>query len=226
MAGRCGARRYLMQSFALRSHVRACIDGANLVFLDLRHDRYRAVPIRSAPTIVGFTDEGRRGGASAASLVALGLIENVEGAVDYSAQRARAPEAKLVIEREAQPTILDAVMVVVGCNRAAFALRRRRLDLTLESIVRRKALLREGGRPVERAVAIFEALRPWYPRARVCLFDSLALMSFLLDCGIAPTLVLGVRTTPFAAHCWLELGDRLVSDMSDYCPSFTPIAWV
>jgi hypothetical protein len=215
-----------MQLFALRPHVRACIDGANLVFLDLRHDRYRAVPIRSAPTIVGFTDEGPRRSASAASLVALDLIEEVEGAVDCAQRRTRAPEAKLAIGREAQPTLMDAVRFVVGCNRAAFALKRRRLDLTLASIVRRKVLLREGAQPVERAVGVFEALRPWYPRARVCLFDSLALMSFMLDCGIAPTLVLGVRTTPFAAHCWLELGDRLVSDMSDYCPSFTPIAWV
>lgn len=215
-----------MQLFALRPHVRACIDGANLVFLDLRNDRYRAVPIRSAPAIVGFTEEGTRRDAAAASLVALDLIESVEGAVEGVPERARAPEAKLVIGRGAKPTLSDAARFVVGCNRAALALKRRRLDLTLASIVRRKAKVREGAEPVERAVAIFETLRPWYPRARVCLFDSLALMSFMLDCGIAPTLVLGVRTTPFAAHCWLELGDRLVSDMSDYCPSFTPVAWV
>jgi hypothetical protein len=52
----------------------------------------------------------------------------------------------------------------------------------------------------ERLVAVFEAVRPWYPRSRVCLFDALALMRFMLQADAKPNLVIGVRTKPFTVE--------------------------
>jgi hypothetical protein len=36
-------------------------------------------------------------------------------------------------------------------------------------------------------------------------------------------LVLGVFAAPFAAHCWIQIGDTVLNDRLDYVRSFTPI---
>jgi len=215
-----------VQNYQLKPHVRACVDGANLVFLDLRRDRYRAVPVRGAPPIAGLTDGVAANNAIEQGLVALDLIETAAVQSGPGLQRSRAPERKLVPGQDGAPTLSDVASFTRSCVGASHALRARRLDLTLARLAKRKAKLRGGSPPAERVAAMFETLRPWYPRERVCLFDSLALMGFMLARGLRPTLVLGVRTTPFAAHCWIEFDDMLVSDTSDHCASFTPIAWV
>lgn len=216
-----------MQSYRLKSNVRACIDGAILVFLDLRRDRYRAVSVENAPRIAGLTEGAGRASASEASLLALDLIEAAGDQTDAIAlQRRRAPGRKLVLEGGHRPTTRELASFWAACVWSAHMLRLRRLDQALASLSNRKALAGVGASSAEKAAGLFEHLRPWYPRRRICLFDSLALMRFMLDRGVAPTLVLGVRTAPFAAHCWVEMNDALVSDMSDHCASFTPIAWV
>lgn len=59
-------------------------------------------------------------------------------------------------------------------------------------------------------VGHFLLLRPLFYAARGrCLFDSLVLVEFLSYYGLYPNLVLGVRTNPFKAHCWVE-GDGFV----------------
>lgn len=214
-----------MLTYKLRSHVRACVDGANLVFLDLRRDRYRAVRAVSAPRIVGVTEGGAEPSAVEKSLLELELIELADETTPPIVQRPRAPEQKLACKRGLKPSLGEAATFFSTCLRCSLELKQRRLDLMLASLQRRKALAR-GAASAERVAGIFEELRPWYPQQRVCLFDSLALMRFMLDHGLAPSLVFGVRTTPFSAHCWLELNGVLVSDTSDYCASFTPIAWV
>lgn len=215
-----------MQSYRLKSNVRACFDGANLVFLDLRRDRYRAVSISNAPRIAGLTEGVPRTSVSEASLLALDLIEPAGEQTEAAAPRQRAPERKLILESGLRPSLHEVAAFCGACVRSAHALKSRRLDQALASLSRRKALARGGALSAEMVAGLFEDLRPWYPRRRVCLFDSLALTRFMLEHGLAPTLVLGVRTMPFAAHCWVELNGALVSDMSDHCASFTPIAWV
>lgn len=69
----------------------------------------------------------------------------------------------------------------------------------------------------------FVRLRPLYPRAASCLFDSLALGRFLLHAGIRTELVFGVRGGPFAAHAWLQKEGRIVNDDAEYCAGFTPM---
>lgn len=215
-----------MQTYRLKSHVRACIDGANVVFLDLRRDRYWSVPARTAPTIAGVTDAETRQAASSSRLLDLELIERADGDAASSLARDRAPERKLEYPSDVDPSWHDGLAFLAACVATSRALSLRRLDLVLAVLARRKASLRTGTTDAERAVGIFEHLRPWYPRRRVCLFDSVALMRFMLAKGLAPHLVLGVRTMPFAAHCWLEFDGVLVGDTSDHCASFTPIAWV
>lgn len=81
----------------------------------------------------------------------------------------------------------------------------------------------QRSRSAASCVASFRRLRPWSFAAKdQCLFHSLALLRFLTLHGICATWVIGVRTTPWNAHSWVQLG-RMVLDgtpesVYDYAP--------
>jgi hypothetical protein len=72
-------------------------------------------------------------------------------------------------------------------------------------------------------VAIFNSWRAFYPRDYLCLFDSLALLEFLLHYGVQADWIFGVASDPFAAHCWLQRGNVLLNDSLDRVTGFYPI---
>jgi len=56
-----------------------------------------------------------------------------------------------------------------------------------------------------------------------CLTRSIALASRLFAQGVSAELMLGVQLRPFAAHAWVQAGDRLLNDRVDVVRDFTPI---
>lgn len=75
-----------------------------------------------------------------------------------------------------------------------------------------------------RLALVFYFLRPWIRTAKdQCLFDSISLMKFLLLNSAIATLIIGVRTGPFAAHCWVQTSDVVLNSSLDHCRQFTPI---
>ncbi|MEG8049026.1 lasso peptide biosynthesis B2 protein [Sphingomonas aurantiaca] len=56
-----------------------------------------------------------------------------------------------------------------------------------------------------------------------CLTRSIALASRLFAQGLTAELILGVQLRPFAAHAWVQAGDRLLNDRVDVVRDFTPI---
>jgi len=62
------------------------------------------------------------------------------------------------------------------------------------------------------------------PARRLCVPDSLALIRCLWRRGIDADLFFGVRLSPFAAHCWVQKDDVLLTDplniVADYAPVF------
>lgn len=65
--------------------------------------------------------------------------------------------------------------------------------------------------------------RPWIPFEGECLQRAFLLRAFLANRGIAANWVFGVRTKPFAAHCWLQIGDTVVGDRLERVNLYTPI---
>jgi hypothetical protein len=76
-------------------------------------------------------------------------------------------------------------------------------------------------------VGIFIRLRPvFYSTRRACLFNSLTLIEFLAAYGVFPTLVIGVQSGPFGAHCWVQDGSTVFDDTPEYVGNYTPILWI
>ncbi len=210
--------------YTLTANVRACVDQSVVVFLDLRMDRYLSVDLKRAPPILGVC-EGASPNAGA-SLVAHGLIEATpklsrEGQSGAGLTASADPNHF----RSCRASLADVVAMLDACLRASIAVRARRLDRTFRVYARRKRVDKPANTELAELVGRFECIRPWYPRARVCLFDSLALMNFLLAFGHKPEIVMGVRATPFAAHCWVESDGVCLNDAAETCQSYTPIAW-
>jgi transglutaminase superfamily protein len=105
--------------------------------------------------------------------------------------------------------------------------------LRIEAIVNR--LARDGRRLNDRTacpsvaqlrlhIERFRRLRLWaYSAAGVCLVDSLVLVEYLRRSGVPSTLVIGVKTKPFAAHAWVQCGSLVVNDKFERVRQYTPI---
>jgi transglutaminase superfamily protein len=114
---------------------------------------------------------------------------------------------------------------LTACVRADATLRLRSFSKTVESIARRPR--REAGVDAVCAAALaFRRMRPYYPRAYLCMFDSLALIHFLALRGLGADFVFGVDLTPFEAHCWVQCGDVVLNDDINVVRRYTPIMLV
>lgn len=66
-------------------------------------------------------------------------------------------------------------------------------------------------------------VRPWIPFEGECLQRSFQLRCYLASRGVASDWIFGVRTWPFSAHCWLQIGDLVVGDRLARVRRYTPI---
>lgn len=74
-----------------------------------------------------------------------------------------------------------------------------------------------------RLASAFEAVRPWIPFEGDCLQRAFMLHHHLRANGVRADWVFGVRTWPFLAHCWIQVGDIVVGDSLERVSGFTPI---
>lgn len=76
---------------------------------------------------------------------------------------------------------------------------------------------------VARLTAIFVRRLPWVPAQGACLYRAWLLRRLLRSAGEDATWVFAVRTWPFGAHCWLQVGDAVLDDDPDRVNQYTPI---
>lgn len=76
---------------------------------------------------------------------------------------------------------------------------------------------------VVRLVSTFERVLPWLPFQGVCLYRAFLLRRVLRWRGHRTRWMFGVRTWPFLAHCWLQVGDVVLDDAAERLSAFSPI---
>jgi hypothetical protein len=97
--------------------------------------------------------------------------------------------------------------------------------------IRREIARMSGNRPAREGLTQAEIARAFEQARRIapaidrCLPRSIAIAAMLRANGHRPTIVFGVRM-PFAAHCWVQCGTRIVSDAIDDVHPLTPILWL
>ncbi|MGH8285650.1 MAG: lasso peptide biosynthesis B2 protein [Steroidobacteraceae bacterium] len=230
-----------MPPYLLLKHVYACLSGEQLVLLDLKADRYFALECTEAaalaPLVRGWPVQADGSGGGDETMVRE-LLSRSLLTQDESAGKDAMPVA--VDTAEAELFLDDTVPLLnarrvttalVATTRAAVLMRCTALARIVRGVSRRKRL--RGGAPapaveeLRELVSVFDYLRPFLFSARDgCLLDCLALSEFLAPHGLFPTWVFGVRTKPFAAHCWLQHDGVLLNDCIERTGSFTPIMTV
>lgn len=66
-------------------------------------------------------------------------------------------------------------------------------------------------------------VRVWAPFDGACLARSYMALRYLRLCGHDAAWVIGVRTWPFSAHCWLQVGDVVLDDGAERVLPYHPI---
>ncbi len=201
-----------------------CIVGDRAVFLDLRSDRYLSAPAELGRRVVEF-------GASAINR--LGVDQLVERGILLSTEGLGA-----VVEvpfQHASQSIFDAAIPGVSALAALDALAR---DTVFEMALRKQPIrslvgqLRQKKQGVQRRecesktrsiAASYRAADYIRSGNNRCLARSLALLNHLLERGCCSELVIGVRTTPFRAHCWVQHHEVVLTDTVDRVRQYSPV---
>lgn len=84
-------------------------------------------------------------------------------------------------------------------------------------------LQRYSEEKLSRLVGATRISRTWVPGEGECLQRSFQLRHVLAARGVRADWVFGVRTWPFNAHCWLQIGDLVVGDRLARVRRYTPI---
>lgn len=185
----------------LKPHVRACREADWIVFLDLRGNSYSAmdaagVALPNAQAIA----------ASEKTLSQLERRKLVAPAHPTAQTAGRAHKRRFVIAcLWARSVVARGALVRAAADLSALKWRcANEVDVQTE--------FRE-----------YVRLRPWFPGAHACLFDSLALSRYMMDAGQSVDWVVGVKARPFAAHSWVEHAGDILNDDRETCGPFTEI---
>lgn len=231
-----------VQPYFIPRHVHFCETGNQVVFLDLRRDKYLAIgqAERQALSglVVGWPSDAppaisAANNAVVQSMLKLGLLTQ-----DARIGKEAAPltidlvDAVFVDDDFERRTTMHARLLssfLFACARAKLALAMRPFGRVVAAVRKRKAksLQRAGAFDLDRGrelVAVFDRLRPFIFTAKdACLFDSLAMIEFLALHELYPDWLLGVQVQPFGAHSWVQHRHFVFNGSVEYVRRFTPI---
>jgi len=218
--------------FALAKGVSCCVLGAQLMFLDIERDRYFCLTPEADLAFCQLIAAAPLDPAHQSiidGLVARGLLARTDDdRAPVACIGPGIPELSLIDTNRACSTVA-VIQAGVGLYRTARALRRQRWPSVLAALAHDKAQLdpaRTSDEALADVAAAFEQLGGFITPIDQCVPRSVAVMRRSIALGLAPTLVIGVRLRPFAAHCWVQHQKLLVNERVDRARNFTPILTV
>ena len=238
-------QREIHAMYELAPDVYACATGRRYIFLDLKCDRYIAVPAtqihRCVPKIIGLhpghhandfpsvNDESSTDVAE--ELLQAGLLrhaaqlEGPQPPLPAAATRELEYSHRAQTDRRTQRHSLRAVWAMLRADIALRTIPLWRIAGRVRATKARPAPDLSDPPPweVESITSSLLHIRPWYPRNYLCLYDSLALMLLLGSFRIRADWLFGVREDPFIAHCWVQHKSTVLNDHLDRIRSFVPI---
>lgn len=215
--------------YRLPDGVHWCVCSDRAIFLDIRADRYFCIPtgpsqtlrrLAAAETAAGDDRHIRwllnKGILIASTANEIRAHTSVESAgSDYPIGEAC---------RRKPLYVASAILAEI---RFARALRRASLADVLDKCGGRKSATnaerRDLANRVSNIVAAFGIVSLLFRETDRCLVRALALFSVCRKQGIYPKLVFGVRLHPFGAHCWVQLGTRILVGNFEQTRLYTPI---
>jgi len=202
-----------------------CFAGDKLIVLDLRTDRYLALRGDRRAAFERLRARAPNDGEAMTALVSTGLFVRCDAETRLDPPDIVVPRADLgdrPRERPVMGMIMATARHLYWARRAQTS---HRIARTVADLLNRKRVLAAGedGAAIVDIATGYASARTLIPIPPRCLIDSLALFRLMLHRGFAPALVFGVRPEPFAAHCWLQSSERILTGSADDAHNFTPI---
>lgn len=219
--------------YRLRDGVTFCILERRTIFLDVQSDRYFTIGRNSDAAFRTLVCGGQITPAVAQALAPLtenSILLRSEGNCSMVPPMVESPEQ--AIENAAcRAGPLAVVAAILSQVRTAFLLRFFGFSAAIERLRRLKAripLIEKSGSDTKAAQQAAAHYRAGHLLSRqdMCLRNALSLAESLVRRGVSATLVIGVRTGPFQAHSWVQVGPTIVNDRLDRIHTFKPIAAV
>lgn len=194
--------------------------GDDIIMLDVAADTYSCLV--GAGPVVRLEDAGRItiGDADLAmELKAHSLVQ--------TNRPLRAPQTPVLASREVPQSPVRTNKTTVALTLAhllvsTVAFRRKTLEQLLD-VVETGPRANARKADLARVLAAYRAALPWTPFEGECLQRGFLLKRLLRSHGIASDWIFGVRTWPFAAHCWIQVDDLVVGDSLERIGVYTPI---
>ena len=218
-------------AYRLRNGVSFCGTPDGFIFLDLKADRYRALPgshnesFRRVVEGSALSDNDRD---VLAALVAGDLLEEFDGQ-QAEIRPAAAPAATMSLLDD--PNEDCPVRILLESWFVQRIVEHRLKSVALSSAVarvaRRKRFAEHPAKSpsdVTRWCGIAsQRLRLIIDSRDRCLSRSIALASHLAGKGCPFTLIFGVKLHPFGAHAWVQQRDMVLNSRLDEVAGYTPI---
>jgi len=236
-------------SYYLARNAYVCLADNHYIFLDLRTDEYLCLRRDDSETVKGvlnghhslkqdyFNGERDDTHISATRTVVDALVQ--KGLLVENSAKGKKPvepnidtpsksTAKAIAGRRPDIRLAHIWHFFVASMIATLNLRLYSIERTVRAVEKRKNARESTALPlntedIAELFKVFRALRPFYPRPYLCLFDSLALVHFLARYNMYPKWVYGVKLEPFGAHCWIQAEGLVVNDIVDNVRNYTPI---
>lgn len=218
--------------YTLAPHISFGFVGTDAVVLDIAADRYLRLGKAETDALRALMDGERSGPVPAVldRLCDLGMIVSGLGPI---APVVAAPVHASAVETSSLSSLPRAAcepgLIEILTARMMAA---RWMDFAgLARTMARWRALRARAGPFDRAepsslaelVRGFQQGMRYYPAKRRCVQDSLALMTCIWRRRLDAELYFGVRLDPFAAHCWVQSGDLLLTDPAASVAEFSPV---
>ncbi len=211
--------------YALSPNVFAVKHDGDLVFLDVRADAYYCVSQPGGD--LRLCGPGRLAAASPAvaeALIAAGLIRADSAGRPEPFPSPAPPVASALALDYPPPSGADLGLAAAALADLGLSYWGRPFSAVLETA-------RAGKPPVPETppagmlalVAGFHRWAPYAPTSAKCFLRSFMLQRLLSRAGFGADWVIGVRTWPFRAHCWLQCGGLVLDDDHERVAPFTPI---
>lgn len=216
-------------AFALREGLHFCISGEQVILLDLRAGRYFALPANHNDVLRLFLTKQPIASQEVDilnRLVRQGILCSTEQQCTSAAPsipRAPVPINGMDTTHTRRSSLRIAVAVV---SRILWA--RRIKHWGLERQIRSLCQLDSRGssrrtgdaRAIVRAFEVSDLLLGSHDK---CLERSFALTAICRKNGLPARAIIGVQHAPFAAHCWVQIGETILNEKPDRAKLFTPI---
>lgn len=216
--------------FRLRDNVHWCNCTGRAVFLDIEADRYFCLPREANEAFLRLAmgDPDFRDAERVQMLVSCGIL--ISGGVSAAITQPpiiQATDRDLSDEPQPFPGMFSILQELVSELLSVRLLRTRPFSHVVETIKRRGAAVRRPPRDqdhVLHAIAGASNAVSYLVRVRDrCLVRALAAHLICTKRGIRPKLVFGVIAHPFAAHCWVQLGNKVLVGGFEQARLYTPI---